>query len=97
MLDAATTAWQTFSEDMPLPSPEMTQARLAITHSIHQAAKAVDLLFHAAGTNAIHQRNGLERRFRDVHVVVQHGAGLLSNYEFGGQSLLGLRPSDAGW
>ena len=97
VLDAATTAWQTFSEDMPLPSPEMTQARLAITHSIHQAAKAVDLLFHAAGTNAIHQRNGLERRFRDVHVVVQHGAGLLSNYEFGGQALLGLRPGDAGW
>ena len=82
---------------MPLPSPEIAQARLAITHSIHQAARAVDLLFHAAGTNAIHRRNGLERRWRDVHVVVQHGAGLLSNYEFGGQALMGLRPNDAGW
>ncbi len=96
-LAAVTAAWQTFGEKMPAPSPELTQARLAITHSIHQAARAVDLLFHAAGTNAIHQRNGLERRFRDVHVVMQHGAGLLSNYEFGGQALLGLHPGDAGW
>ena len=97
LLDAINLAWDSFSEDMPLPSPEVTQARLAITHSIHQAARAVDLLFHAAGTNAIHRRNGLERRWRDVHVVVQHGAGLLSNFEFGGQALMGLRPNDAGW
>lgn len=97
LLDSVAAACEAFSEDMPLPSPELAQARLAITHSIHEAAKAVDILFHAAGTNAIHRRNGLERRWRDVHVVVQHGAGLLSNYEFGGQALMGLRPNDAGW
>lgn len=97
VLDAVGRAWENFSENMPLPSPELTQARLAITHSIHEAARAVDILFHAAGTNAIHRANGLERRWRDVHVVVQHGAGLLSNYEFGGQALMGLQPSDAGW
>ena len=97
LLDAINAAWDSFSEDMPLPSPELTQARLAITHSIHQAVRAVDILFHAAGTNAIHRRNGLERRWRDVHVVAQHGAGLLSNYEFGGQAVMGLRPNDAGW
>lgn len=97
VLSAVGRAWDTFSDAMPMPSPEIAQARLAITHSIHQAARAVDLLFHAAGTNAIHRRNGLERRWRDVHVVVQHGAGLLSNYEFGGQALLGMAPKDAGW
>ena len=97
VLAAVDAAWRAFDEDMPLPSPQITQARLAITYAIHQAAKGVDLLFHAAGTNAIHHSQGLERRWRDVHVVVQHGAGLLSNYEFGGQALLGLRPKDAGW
>ncbi len=97
VLDTVGRAWESYTEDMPLPSPDLTQARLAITRSIHEAARAVDILFHAAGTNAIHRRNGLERRWRDVHVVVQHGAGLLSNYEFGGQALMGLRPSDAGW
>ena len=97
VLDTVGRAWESYTEDMPLPSPDLTQARLAITRSIHEAARAVDIMFHAAGTNAIHRRNGLERRWRDVHVVVQHGAGLLSNYEFGGQALMGLRPSDAGW
>ena len=97
VLEALSRAWERYSEEMPVPSPEVSQARLAITHSIHQATRAVDMLFHAAGTNAIHRRNGLERRWRDIHVVAQHGAGLLSNYEFGGQALMGLRPSDAGW
>ncbi len=97
VLDAVERAWQSFDAEMPMPSPELAQARLAITHSIHQAARAVDLLFHAAGTNAIHRRNGLERRFRDAHVVMQHGAGLPANYESGGQALMGLPPKDPGW
>ena len=97
VIDAVSRAWEGFDDTMPLPSPELAQARLAITHSIHQAARAVDLLFHAAGTNAIHRRNGLERRFRDAHVVVQHGAGLPANYESGGQALMGLTPKDPGW
>ncbi len=97
VLDAVDRAWQAFGDVMPRPSPEVTQARLAITHAIHQAVKGVDILFHAAGTNAIHRSLGLERRWRDVHVVAQHGAGLLANYEFGGQALLGLLPKDAGW
>ena len=97
VLDAVGTAWQVFDQDMPRPSPELTRARLAITHSIHEAVRAVDLLFHAAGTNAIHKRNGLERRFRDIHVVMQHGAGLRSNYESGGLSVMGRPPQDPGW
>lgn len=97
VLDAVGRAWDTFRPDLPMPSPELAQARLAITHSIHAAARAVDLLFHAAGTNAIHRRYGLERRFRDAHVVMQHGAGLPANYESGGQALMGLPPKDPGW
>ena len=97
VLDAVGRAWDTFRPDLPLPCPDLAQARLAITHSIHESARAVDLLFHAAGTNAIHRRYGLERRFRDAHVVMQHGAGLPANYESGGQALLGLPPKDPGW
>lgn len=97
VVDAVGRAWASFDDGMPMPSPELAQARLAITYSIHQAARAVDLLFHAAGTNAIHRRNGLERRFRDAHVVMQHGAGLPANYESGGQALMGLAPKDPGW
>ncbi len=79
------------------PSLAIARARLAITHAIHEAVRAVDVVFHAAGTNAIYSANPLERHFRDVHVVVQHNAAFAVHYELAGKVLLGLRPSDPGW
>lgn len=81
----------------PALDAPLTRARLAITHGIHEARRAVDLLFHAAGTNAVYARSHLERCFRDIHVAVQHGAALPVHYESAGKSLLGLRPTDPGW
>lgn len=75
----------------------IVQARLAITHGMHEAARSVDLVFHAAGTNAIYENNRLERHFRDVHVALQHGAALPAHMEAAGQALLGLRPGEPGW
>ena len=97
VLEAVGTAWRAFCEGAPDPRHEIAQARLAITHAMWEAVRAVDLLFHAAGTNAIHQRHPLERFFRDIHVAAQHGAGLRSNFESAGQVLLGLQPQDHGW
>ena len=73
------------------------QARLAITHGMHEARRAVDLLFHAAGTNAVYTTGPLERCFRDIHVAIQHGAALPVHMESAGKVLLGLRPADPGW
>jgi alkylation response protein AidB-like acyl-CoA dehydrogenase len=75
----------------------IVQARLAITHGMHEAARSVDLIFHAAGTNAVYEKNPLERHFRDIHVALQHGAALPVHMESAGKALLGLRPADAGW
>jgi len=75
----------------------IVQARLAITHGMHEAARSVDLVFHAAGTNAIYEKNRLERHFRDIHVALQHGAALPAHMEAAGQALLGLRPAEPGW
>ena len=75
----------------------VVQARLAITHGMHEAVRAVDLIFHAAGTNAVYERNPLERHFRNIHVAVQHAAGLPAHMEAAGKALLGLRPTDPGW
>lgn len=74
-------------------SGKTLRVRLAITHAIRQSVQAVDMLFYAAGTNAIHQSTGLERFFRDLHVSGQHISGLHSNYEYGGQVLLGVPPT----
>lgn len=75
----------------------ITQARLAITHSMHLARRAVDRLFHAAGTHAIYKRSPLERSFRDIHVAIQHGSALIAHYESAGKALLGVRPTEPGW
>jgi alkylation response protein AidB-like acyl-CoA dehydrogenase len=75
----------------------VVQARLAITHGMHETVRCVDLIFHAAGTNAVYERSPLERHFRDIHVAVQHAAGLPVHMEAAGKVLLGLRPTDPGW
>ena len=64
---------------------------------MHETVRAVDLVFRAAGTNAIYTRNPLERHFRDIHVAIQHNAGFPIHYESAGKVLMGLRPSEPGW
>jgi len=79
------------------PTLVIAQARLAIVHAMHEAVRSVDLVFHAAGTNAIYCRNPLERYFRDIHVAVQHNSAFPAQYESAGKVLMGLRPTDVGW
>ena len=92
VLDASGALWASQVERSPDLTDKVVRARLAITHAIRQAVGVVDMLFYAAGTNAIHQSMGLERFFRDLHVSAQHISGLHSNYEYGGQMLLGVTP-----
>ena len=63
------------------PERRHCPGRLAIVHAMHAAVRAVDLVFHAAGTNAIYTRNPLERYFRDIHVAVQHNTAFPAQYE----------------
>jgi indole-3-acetate monooxygenase len=71
-----------------------TTIRLASTWAIHQARDAVDTLYHAAGANAIFEENPFERRFRDIHTVVQQYQGRQAHFETVGQVLLGLGPEN---
>jgi len=97
VLTAVGRAWDAVGNGIEDPGPMVADARLAIVHAMHEAVRAVDLVFHATGTNAVYSRNPLERYFRDVHVGVQHAAGLPGQYENAGKVLLGLRPTDPGW
>ena len=97
LLETVGNAWKAVRDGSPDPSREIAQVRLAITHAVRESVRVVDLLFHAAGTNAIYRKHPLERYFRDMHVAVQHLAGLPSTFESGGQVLLGLRPNSPGW
>ncbi len=85
-------AWEAVGDDRPPAAVDraVAQARLAITHGIHEAVRATDLLFRTAGTAGIFTRNQLERRFRDVHVACQHAAGLDAHLASAGRVTLGL-------
>lgn len=97
VFDAVGTLWQTLSAGQTPSDHAIAQGRLAIVHAMHESVRAVDKVFHAAGTNAIYTRLPLERAFRDVHVAVQHAAALPLYFESAGKVLLGLRPGDPGW
>lgn len=76
---------------------EVLQCRLAVTHGVHEAARAIDMLYHASGTNAVRRGNLLERYFRDVNAAMMHAAGLPANFEQGGRVAMGLPPGAPGW
>jgi alkylation response protein AidB-like acyl-CoA dehydrogenase len=93
-LQAVADAWE--ADDDRLDGA-VVAARLAITHAMHTAVDVVDLLFHAGGTRSIFNQHGLERRFRDAHVALQHGAGSPAHYEAGGRIALGLPAGAPFW
>jgi alkylation response protein AidB-like acyl-CoA dehydrogenase len=97
VFDAVGTLWRTLTAGESPSDHAVAQGRLAIVHAMHESVRAVDKVFHAAGTNAIYTRLPLERAFRDVHVAVQHAAALPVYFESAGKVLLGLRPGDPGW
>jgi len=97
VLNAVSALWEAALKGASDPGPQILQARLAVTHAMRESVRAVDLLFYAAGTNAIHERNGLELFFRDIHTAGQHIAALHANFEYGGQALMGLTPGGLGW
>jgi alkylation response protein AidB-like acyl-CoA dehydrogenase len=97
VLTAVGDLWTRAGQEQSDLDAAIVQARLAITHAMHEAVRCVDLVFNAAGTNAVYERNQLERHFRNIHVAVLHVAGLPAHLQAAGKVLLGLRPDDPGW
>jgi alkylation response protein AidB-like acyl-CoA dehydrogenase len=87
--------WRDVSESGGLSMDHNTTIRLASTWAIHQAREVVDMAYHAAGATAIFESNPFERRFRDIHTVIQQYQGRQAHFETVGQALLGLEPEGA--
>lgn len=87
--------WREVSGSGRLTIDHNTTIRLASTWAIHQACEVVDTAYHAAGATAIFESNPFERRFRDIHTVVQQYQGRQAHFETVGQVLLGLEPEGA--
>jgi alkylation response protein AidB-like acyl-CoA dehydrogenase len=76
-----------------VPTPEQkADLLLASAHSVSSAVQAVELVYGAAGTTGIYTRCPLERHFRDIQVLRQHGFTNETRYETVGQVYLGVPP-----
>ena len=83
--------WREVARLKRLTLDHNTTIRLASTWAIHQAKDIVDTAYHAAGATAIFESNPFERRFRDVHTVIQQYQGRQAHFATVGQVLLGLQ------
>ena len=61
VFDAVGRLWRTLCAGETPSDQEIAQGRLALVHAMHESVRAVDKVFHAAGTNAIYTRLPLER------------------------------------
>lgn len=82
-------AWQA-AEANALTIGHRRQLRLAATNATLQSARAVDLLYTAAGGSAVYTSSILQRLFRDIHVATQHAMVTPRQYEIAGRLALGV-------
>jgi alkylation response protein AidB-like acyl-CoA dehydrogenase len=82
--------WETAKRGDVLSMPQRATLKLAGTYAAHQGKDVIDAVYHAAGATAIFASGPFERRFRDVHTVLQQVQAQFVNFELVGQVLLGL-------
>jgi len=84
--------WQSAEQDGEPGLDVRIGLRLAATHAIHSAAEAVQVVYRVCGSTVIFERDPMQRRFQDAHVITQQVQGRLAHYETVGQHLLGMHP-----
>jgi alkylation response protein AidB-like acyl-CoA dehydrogenase len=58
-----------------------------MTQAVQASARAVDLMWAAAGGSPIYTSSPLERCFRDIHVATQHASVATLSWETIGRAL----------
>ncbi len=92
LYDTLRDAWERTLAGEPSSLQQKADLLMAGVHAMQSAVKAVELMYATAGTSGIYTRSRLERHFRDVQVLKQHGLLSESRYETVGQVRLGLPP-----
>jgi alkylation response protein AidB-like acyl-CoA dehydrogenase len=93
LLETLQELWETVANGDAISLDQRASLRLASVYAAHQAKDVADTVYHAAGATAIFENNPFERRFRDIHTVIQQVQGQFHNFEMVGQVLLGLPAS----
>lgn len=83
-------AWAKVPDDGFLGLEERIAIRLATTYAINQAVQVAAACFRAAGSDAIFENKGFERRLRDAYTVSQQAQGRATHFETVGRHMMGL-------
>jgi alkylation response protein AidB-like acyl-CoA dehydrogenase len=92
LYDTLGEVWEGTLAGEPVALSQRADLLLATVNAASSAAHAAELMYSVAGTHGIYTRNPLERHFRDLQVLKQHGFASESRYEAVGQVYLGLSP-----
>lgn len=88
--EAVRAIWAEMASAGPVTLEQRVGLRLAATHVIRLAVRAVETLYQAAGATAIYEGNLIQRHFQDLHVISQHQQARQVAYELAGKQRLGL-------
>lgn len=84
--------WRTALRTDEVTIADRMRIRLAATYGIHEAKEVADAIYDAAGATAIFAGSPFERRFRDMHTVVQQLQGRKSHFQTVGAFMVGHPP-----
>ncbi len=95
LMETIDAAWDAAVKDGEITVAHRRDIRLATTHAVQSAARAVDLMYTLAGGSSVYRGSPLQRQFRDVHVATQHMMVSDATYELTGRLLLGVPTNTA--
>ena len=82
--------WRRAAEGGALGVAERARVRIAASHAVLAATRAVDAAWELGGGSAIYLDSPLQRLFRDAHVVTQHASVSGGSLELAGRALLAV-------
>lgn len=90
LFDSVDRLWASLLATGGVTMEARANARLAASHAVASAVRAVDLMYVAGGATSVYASCPLERAFRDVHVMTQHIGVHPRVMQSTGRVLLGL-------
>ena len=89
LYEACRETWDILTSGRPVPIEQAATNRLAYATATKNAVDATDMAFTLAGSSSIYESSPIERCFRDVHMVTQHGVVGPAGFQIAGQCFLG--------
>ncbi len=88
VFDSLQSVWNSLAAGQQTTTEQRAKLRLSITHAHDACARAVQQIYHAAGSASVYTPNAIDRHFRDIHTADQHVIASAGVYEAAGKALL---------